>query len=99
MKVSALQKYILVNSFGSKKVNRKKFDKFYDKKKNLLKGEARIKIITKSIERLINKGLIVGYGEKTQHKWYISEVELTHKGKLVTRKLLGEQIKLPLKKK
>lgn len=98
MNISALQKYILINCYGSeKKVSRKKFDKFYDKKK-IPKSDVRIKIITKSIERLINKGLIVGFGERTQHKWYIKEIQLTSKGKQVTKKLFGEQIKLPLKK-
>ncbi|MBT3689939.1 hypothetical protein HOE31_02295 [bacterium] len=98
MRISALQKYILIRCYGrERKVNRKKFFNFYNKDKKT-KEKARIKIITKSIERLINKGLIVGFGERTQHKWYISDVQLTVLGKKVTKKLLGEQIKLPLKR-
>ena len=99
MKLSALQKYILTEAYGHKKVDRKLFNKFYLNKKVAPKGEDRIKIISKSIDRLIDKGLMFGYGQKTKHKWYIKEVSLTALGKTTTKKLLGEQTSLPFKKK
>jgi len=98
MKLSALQKYILKEAYGQKKVDRKLFNKFYLNKKIAPKGIDRIKIITKSIDRLIEKGLLVGFGQKTQHKWYIKEVGLTFLGRQETKKLMGVQRVLPFKK-
>jgi len=99
MKLSALQKFILIESYGQKKVDRKLFNKFYLNKKSAPKGLAAVKIITKSLERLIDRGLIVGFGELTKHKWYISEVRLTTVGQRQTKKLMGEQRTLPFNKK
>lgn len=53
--------------------------------------------VTKSLERLIDKGLMIGYGRRTPKKWFIEEVALTPKGRKQARKLLGEQQALPLK--
>lgn len=97
MKLSKLQKYILVNSLGGRKINRRKFNKFYHTQKKKPKAEIITKIITKSLERLIDKGLMVGYGERTQFKWFIKEIALTTYGRKLAKKLLGEQQKLPLK--
>ena len=57
------------------------------------------KIITQSIERLISKELMIGYGVRTPHKWFIREITLTSKGKIEAKKLLGEQKSLPFKSK
>lgn len=54
-------------------------------------------IITRSIKRLINKELLIGYGKKTPHKWNIEEIKLTLKGRQIAKTLLGKQLKLPLK--
>jgi len=98
MKLSVLQKFILLEAYGRKKVDRKLFNRFYLNKKSAPKGRAAVKIITKSLERLIDKGMIVGFGELTKHKWYISEVRLTPVGQRQTKKLMGEQASLPFKK-
>jgi len=97
MLISKLQKYILINSLGNRKTNRQKFVKFYLAQKIRPQPEIFTKIITKSLERLIDKGLLVGYGERTQFKWFIKEIELTAAGRRLAKKLLGEQQKLPLK--
>jgi len=55
-------------------------------------------VITKAVERLIDQSLFVGYGIRTSQKWYIKEVKLTLGGHKLTKKLLGEQQRLPLKK-
>jgi hypothetical protein len=52
--------------------------------------------MTKSLERLIDKGLMIGYGRRTPEKWFIDEIRLTDVGKKAARKLLGQQQKLPL---
>ncbi|MFH1610618.1 MAG: hypothetical protein ABIA91_01895 [Patescibacteria group bacterium] len=56
------------------------------------------KIITKSIERLIDKELLVGFGERTKYKWFIKDIKITKFGKKEAKKLLGEQLKLKFKK-
>ncbi len=55
--------------------------------------------ITKSLERLIDNGLMTGYGRRTPKKWFIEEVALTPKGRKQARKLLGEQQSLPLRRR
>lgn len=58
-----------------------------------------VSIITKSLESLVDKGLMVGYGVRTREKWYIKEVRLLPDGRRIARKLLGEQQALPLRLK
>lgn len=98
MKISGLQKFILRECHGLKgRISRNRFEKFYNSKKIPSKLE-QIKIISKSIDRLINKGLLAGFGERTQFKWFIKEVRLTRNGRQLTKKLMGEQKELPFKK-
>ncbi len=96
MRLSTLQKYILRLCYTNdiKLVPRLGFIKFYDSES---KPADLINIITKSLESLIDKELMMGYGVRTPHKWYIKEVKLTLKGRKLTRKLLGEQQALPFK--
>jgi hypothetical protein len=99
MNLSALQKYILKTCHGEGKALVKgKFEKFYVAQKIVPGKDEQIKIISRSIDRLINKGLLVGYGEKTRARWFIKEIELTATGKRLARKFQGEQTKLPFKK-
>lgn len=105
MRLSNLQKFILLECLnsnpptGGNRVARGKLRQFYNKiigKK--AKEEMQEKIITQSIERLIDKELMVGFGERTPHKWYIKEIKLTAKGRRAAKNLLGEQMSLPFKK-
>lgn len=97
MQLSSLQKYILKQTlFSSKnKVARSLLADFYKKHKNPPSQKIQTKIITKSIERLIEKGLLVGFGEKTQHKLFIKQIKFTPKGRKISQKLLGQQAQLP----
>lgn len=101
MRLSDLQKYILNEVWNAKKVKvgREKFNKFYELQKDAPVKEARTKIVTQSIERLIDKGLLVGFGERTRFKWFIKEVKFTSLGRKLGRKLQGEQPELPFKKR
>ena len=101
MRISSLQKYILKKIWEDTKlkVDRNKFNEFYSTQKKAPIKELQTKIITQSIERLINKGLLVGFGESTRSKWFIKEVKLTLLGKKLARKLHGEQVELPFKKR
>jgi hypothetical protein len=97
MRLSVLQKYILRQCFLEKKrFNRHKLINFYSNVKKAPKKEDQVNIITKSIERLIDKGLLVGYGERTREKWFIKEIRLTPVGGRLARELLGKQQKLKI---
>ncbi|MEK7653212.1 MAG: hypothetical protein AAB358_01920 [Patescibacteria group bacterium] len=98
MSLSALQKYILRRGLEGKKYSASKsiLIKFYDSQKRRPKIDGQISIITKSVERLIKKGLIRGVGIKTAEKWFIKEIILTPLGKKKARELFGKQEKLPL---
>jgi len=109
MPLSGLQKYILKTCYRQKRVLVKgKFEKFYLRAEVLTKGgqfakiipskTEQIKIISRSLERLINKGYAVGYGEKTQYKWFIKEIKLTALGRKLSKKLQGEQTRFLFKK-
>ena len=82
MKLSDLQKYILLISYENigKTSKRTLFDYYKNKKKKPSK-EDQLNIITKSIDRLIKKELIAGFGKKTSKKWFIEKIKLTPKGK------------------
>lgn len=99
MRLSPLQKYILRQCYTSSNrvVVRDGFARFYDTQKQKPKKHDSVNIITKSLESLIDKGLMVGYGVRTPQKWYIKEVRLLPAGRKIARKLLGEQQVLPFK--
>ncbi|MEA1980819.1 MAG: hypothetical protein U9N54_07585 [candidate division Zixibacteria bacterium] len=100
MRLSQLQKYILLSTYGAKKkIKRVGLLKFYDKQKNKPKKEDQQGIVTRSIESLIEKGLMIGFGRRTPEKWFIEEVKLTGKGKQQVKKFFGEQQVLPFKLK
>jgi len=101
MRLSNLQKNILRQVWGSKKpkVQRGSFLSFYKKEQKIPNKILQTKIITKSLERLIEKGLLTGFGERTQYKWFIKEVKFTPQGKREAIKLLGVQTTLPFKKR
>jgi len=98
MRLSKLQRYILVLSLGSKiKKSRKGLEKFYQNQKEKPKNEDVQNIITKSLERLIDSELLIGYGRRTPHMWFIDEIKLTKKGRKQAKKFLGEQQVLPFR--
>lgn len=91
--------------YGEKdKFGRGKILRFYEKpassagkQKRPPKMEDRVNIITKSLERLIDKGFLVGYGARTPKKWFIKEIKLTAAGKRAAKGLQGKQVPLPFK--
>ena len=100
MRLSKLQKYILLQSFDTKnKLDRKGLVSFYNAYKKKPNREIMVNSITSSLERLIKKGLIVGFGELTKEKTFINKIRLTREGRSEAKKLLGEQKRLPLKLK
>ena len=103
MRLSDLQKYILLECINSKtgRIGRARLIHFYDAIKANKRPEKNLmtKIVTKSIERLIDKELLIGFGERTKYKWFIHDIKITREGKRVAKGLQGEQLKLNFKKK
>jgi len=99
MKLSELQKYILRQAWQTtnKTVSKNILVKFYNGQQNRPKLKDIIGVITKSVDRLINKELVIGYGWRTPHKWFIRQVRLTPKGQRLAKTLLGVQQRLPFK--
>lgn len=99
MRLSMLQRYILIQCYNrpSYKMGRAALLNYYNERKKP-KQELMTKIITHSLERLINSGLLVGYGIRTTEKWFIREIKLTKEGTKAARTLFSYQQRLPLKK-
>lgn len=99
MRLSELQKYILLECYNKKgfKLQRQTLVKFYNNQ-GKAKHELQTKVITGSIENLIDKGFLIGYGIRTQQKWFIKTINLTQLGVKQAGKILTKQQKLPLKK-
>ncbi len=97
MRLSKLQKYIVVQALEKRgRLAREGLLKFYQPSAVKLKDQQNI--ITKSILRLIEKGLLIGYGKRTPEKWFITEIKLTNSGKKQAEKIWrAKQQKLPLK--
>lgn len=101
MHLSDLQQYILYQAFiaEGKKFSREKLVLFYEAHHQKTKTEQRVKAITRSIERLIDRELLIGYGVRTPHKWFISDIKATSKGMTAMKRILSEQQKLPFKRR
>ncbi len=100
MKLSDLQKYILRQAWQTKNkiISKDVLIKFYNGRKDKPKLKELINVITKSVERWSKKELVICYGFRTPHKWFIRQAKLTPKTKKIARSLLGIQQKLPFKK-
>lgn len=82
--LSALQKRILLSALGTKNGRRTPVD-----------GH-QTRVVSRAIDRLIGRGLVVGHGVKTAQKWYITGIRLRPAGRRVARALAGQQQRLPL---
>ena len=92
MKLSALQKFILIQSLlQGGKIERGVFRRFYGKLAKSAKEKYQESIITKSLEHLIDRELLVGYGKRTPHKWFLTHITLTKKGLKVALGLLEQR--------
>lgn len=92
MRLSALQRFILREcyQFPKPRVPRAPFSKFYARQ-----ATVKAENVTVSLERLIDRGLLVGFGRRTPRKWFIEEVRLTPLGRRHARATYGKQQHLP----
>lgn len=100
MRLSPLQQYILKTVYDrGGRVDREVFFRYYKSDKKPPNPVIQTKVITKSLFRLIDKSLMLGFGYRTQHRWFLESVELTPNGKKEAAKFFGEQQELPLTRK
>lgn len=92
MILSALQRFILRECYQYQKprVPRQPFQKFYRQPASVVNRDN----ITVSLERLIDRGLLIGFGRRTPKKWYIVDVKLTPLGRRIARSTFGKQQQL-----
>ena len=98
MRLSSLQRYILVACYDAKGSRRERrgLEQFYALEKERPSKKDVQNAVTRSLERLIDKELLIGYGVRTSHKWYMREIRLTPKGRKVVNELLASsQTRLP----
>ena len=75
MNLSKLQHFIIEECFDrGSQCSRSIIDKNYESSKSKAQKENFKQIITQSIERLIDRGLLVGYGMKTKEKLFITKI-------------------------
>lgn len=97
MAFSKLQQYIFLECYSRKgRCRKQNLTHFYNGKKGAPAKALRVKLVTRSVERLIGRGFLTGRGVRTREKWFIDEVALTRSGKIAARDLRGRQQKLPL---
>lgn len=97
MRLSGLQRFTLIECYNRRtsRLPRKTVHGFY---KSMPKQPENVQnVVTKSLESLIDRGLLIGYGRRTPEKWFINELRLTSRGRKIARTLLGEQLHLPFR--
>jgi len=96
MRLSRLQKAILRSCYPLRgRVERTRFHALNEAEAT--RAQDVVEAVTKALERLVDRGLLVGYGVRTKEKWFIHAVRLTPEGRRVARRVAGEQQRLPLR--
>lgn len=98
--LSPFQIYILKTcaKANNRRLKKSTFFRYFNidlEKKNSKKYQSAHSQIIKTIDSLIKKGYVVGYGFRTQKEWHYREIKLTAQGKKKARQLLALR-KLPL---
>ena len=89
--LSTLQRYILRAALAVPRaaVDRRAFLGYYERQQKPISIDS----LTKVLERLLDRGLVSGYGRRTPKKWFIERVRLTLVGRTQAKKLYGQQTK------
>ena len=97
LRLSRLQKAILRSCYPLRGLVERK--RFHDLgKKEATHAKDVVDVVTKALERMIDRGLLVGHGVRTKEKWFIHAVRLTPEGRRIARRVVGTQQILPLRK-
>jgi hypothetical protein len=96
MILSELQRYVLRTAYRYPRV-RVPRQAFADGPRRSRPVRHSAEILSRSLERLIDRGLLIGFGHRTSDKWFIESVRLTTLGRRHARAILSAQASLPLK--
>lgn len=98
MNLSKLQRFALIESYTRRgvRLSRTAIHRFYASSPS--QPERIQDVVTKSLESLIDRGLMIGFGRRTPKKWFIEDIKLTARGRREARTLLGQQLSLPLRR-
>ena len=101
MVLSALQQLMVTEAAKARpRVHRTLFEDEYRRLNPSASQKDVVDAITSAMERLISRGLAVGYGYKTQYKLFLTTLRLTPLGRRTAKKLKPKpQQMLPLFKK
>lgn len=96
---SSIQQYILLQCWQRGGLcSRRLLDSDYQASRSRAKAVNYKKIVTVSLERLIERGILVGYGIKTKDKLFINKIKLTPLGRKQASAILKlKQPALPLR--
>lgn len=99
MSLSRLQRYILQQSLIAPRrtISRGVIARYYAAVRTPPSTKDQATAITKSIERLVARGLATSLGRKTAERWYPHEVTLTSAGRKLALASRGKQQRLPLR--
>jgi len=100
MRLSSLQKYILENCYLSKngEISKNESSDFYAERRNKKMDKDIQDVLHRSIENLGVKNLVIVYGRKTAHKWFINKIRLTARGRRIAQELVvAKQRRLPIR--
>ncbi|MFA5030813.1 MAG: hypothetical protein WC495_04445 [Patescibacteria group bacterium] len=87
---SRLQRYIIRELLSPRPVVADVFVKYYSRFQRAPKKQDQKTSITRSLERLIEQGMIVAQGIKTKEKFFIEKVRLTPQGRKHAKKLFAQ---------
>lgn len=100
MNLSSWQRLMLREAAKAKpRVHRRLFEQEYKRLNPEASQKEVMDMVTKTMERLIDRGLAIGYGYKTQYKLFLTTLNLTPAGRKVAKEISKKQILLPLFKK
>lgn len=86
MTLSPLQQYMVAEAAKAKpRVHRTLFEDEYRRRNPEASAKDVADGVTGAMERLITRGLAVGYGYKTQHKMFLVTLRLTPEGRRVAK--------------
>ena len=99
MPLSRLQRYIVLQCLGAPRrtVSRGLIGRYYASVLRSPSAKDQADAVTKSIERLVARGLATSVGKMTAQKWYPHTITLTPAGRKLALAARGKQQRLPLR--
>jgi len=98
MRLGPLQKYILIISRTKRiPLSRNILLAYYKGRKDAPSLDDQINAITKALEKMIARNLIIAEGVKTAEKFFIKTIKITAEGRRAAKSIIGDQQRLPIK--